>query len=1056
MKKNKNAKFAVEEFLVAAGEKESVTLSAKSDKVSLNANETAWMQEVIVKKSTWGYKAFNVVSKSEFISLNTSGFTTEDFVDDLFAISFTCDPGFIKNGMNYGQIVVESLSERLEIPIELVSGSDEEISNTKKEIAIQKLYLDALGLYVSYNSAGMDDNTYLRSLTNIYDECQKLGIDSSYTKEMCKGYKGFLKIFVLYVELIFAKRKGMKEKADKIISEYSRLQNELFDLNMDAFACINFLLMDYYDEREKKLISAGNVLKCLKSDSHSMLIPCMIIIGRIDYNDKEKLLKELLEWIRMGENSPLIFLSACKLLNENNGLFEDLNEGVVACLHWGVKTGYLNMSVSERYAYFVEYKREFNELIFNDMCTLFELYKSDDYLKAICAVLLNGHKTSNKYHNWYALGIERNIRLTGLHEYYIYTLHIDEDTKYISDEILEYFLYDTSLKMNKKAALFSYIIRHKAVDRKNFSAYDDKMRRFAFEQLSSMNVNRELADVYDEYITNETIDREVAGLLSRVMFSYELVCYDMDIVGVIVRHPQIENEEQIPLVRGRALVQLYSENSVILLVDVHGNRFATSVKYSLNKLMQVDRFLNKCFEYQKKDPGLVISLYERRAANAKSAEFSSEIRRRLYSLKGLSKRYKKKLYPQIIKDCYEAGETSELNKLLKNLNWKNIDMQDSSSVIETCINSGYPESAYEGIKKFGFEKVDAKSLLMVSAEKFAKTNVKEEQFLNKLSLHLFRKGKFDNNILSYMCNYVFYGLEDMVQLARISSNNGINDEEVAELEERIITNSITTGEVIEELSDLYIDYSESDRANRTIERAFLNFISYRYFIKERMLPNKLVKYVAANSISQDSVCCKLAYLKFLSEKESLSEDEKEYVSYHVDNLWKKNVYFAFFKRFSDKADISYEILQYTYIEYVADPDDIINIRCKISDSHGNAKENVELMKDVFEGRRVKKCVLFCGEKIEYEILDLTDKGDVLPEIGGADKDVLMQDAKVLSKGEYQYRILNDNKTGMFSEINDIIQYYDKGNRSAFINSLNRYVLKRSITESFKKMWEEMP
>ena len=46
----------------------------------------------------------------------------------------------------------------------------------------------------------------------------------------------------------------------------------------------------------------------------------------------------------------------------------------------------------------------------------------------ICSLLIKGHKTGSEYFTWYERGVDADLRITGLYEYYVDSLGGQEET----------------------------------------------------------------------------------------------------------------------------------------------------------------------------------------------------------------------------------------------------------------------------------------------------------------------------------------------------------------------------------------------------------------------------------------------------------------------------------------------------------------------------------------------------------------------------------------------------------------------------------------------------
>ena len=92
------------------------------------------------------------------------------------------------------------------------------------------------------------------------------------------------------------------------------------------------------------------------------------------------------------------------------------------------------------------------------LCALYKEEESRSLLEAICGLLVRKGKTDKKYQKWYVLGIQRNISLTSLEEYYMYSLS-ESGQDEIPERIVESYMDKDGLDEKSKCILYTYIVK---------------------------------------------------------------------------------------------------------------------------------------------------------------------------------------------------------------------------------------------------------------------------------------------------------------------------------------------------------------------------------------------------------------------------------------------------------------------------------------------------------------------------------------------------------------------------------------------------------------------
>ena len=123
------------------------------------------------------------------------------------------------------------------------------------------------------------------------------------------------------------------------------------------------------------------------------------------------------------------------------------------------------------------------------------------------------------------------------------------------------------------------------------------MTRFAMEQAKQSHMDDNLAVLYDDMLELGFINDELAVSLSDIIFSYKLIVFDRHIVRAVIYQSQMENPQIVPVIDQTAYFQLFSDRYVILFEDEKGYRYVDSISYRMQRLMNPEKYLNKCLEH---------------------------------------------------------------------------------------------------------------------------------------------------------------------------------------------------------------------------------------------------------------------------------------------------------------------------------------------------------------------------------------------------------------------------------------------------------------------------
>ena len=145
-------------------------------------------------------------------------------------------------------------------------------------------------------------------------------------------------------------------------------------------------------------------------------------------------------------------------------------------------------------------------------------------LTAICCLLIKGNVRNESSFLWYEKGIEEEISLTRLYEYYLYSLPGNYENM-LPKQVLLYFSYEHShLDRHSRSVLYKNVLEHLDPEDKLYKAYERAMEQFAMEQLFKSRINSRLAVIYKHMIYRDIIDGQVARVLPAILKSNRIVC----------------------------------------------------------------------------------------------------------------------------------------------------------------------------------------------------------------------------------------------------------------------------------------------------------------------------------------------------------------------------------------------------------------------------------------------------------------------------------------------------------------------------------------------------
>lgn len=944
---------AMEEFLIAIHKKLPIHLTVDRTSFHYENCKQSFTDKFVITKNNWGFGEYHIQSDSDFVVPEHKIIWTDDFMGNTYPMSFLIHPDKMLPGQNYARITLSSVRQKIEIMItahKAGAGSTAACKGREQ----QKRRYELMHGYLEFCMGHISQEAYLGKIGDIVYAMEQEDANTV----SC--------LFKVHLGIMEHRDQTVKNGLSSLEAQKEKLQEE----GAVLYCAYLYLKGLWADEDDAIMACVREIESYYQKDPKDWRFLWFLIYLSPAYRSERKKYEDIIKQLQYSCHSPILYLEVCSILNDMPELMTELTQGLCMALHWGVKQKVVEKEVALRYCYLAGRMREYSKIVCRDLCALYEEFKEEEMLVAICKLLMLGQVTEHNAFYWYELGIEHNLKLTDLYEYYMYS--IDENRKVeFKDSTLLYFLYDNHLTVAKKAMLYAYVVKNKKRMNETYQSYCSVMEEFTLWQLAAGRISSNLAILYEEFIQEEWINEKIAKQLPAVMFCHEIICENPDIVGVYVTHRELSGEEFVPFQRGRAVVRIFTEHYRIFLADKLDNRYASSIDYTANKLLHLDFLAEKCFKENGDDYRLLLYLYDKAERLNQHGKDIMDIRRRVLDIPNLSKYHYRKAFCSLVRYYFDNFEGELLDATLEKLDWSLVNPADRTQFIEYCAIRRFFDKAMEGILKFGYEKIEGKRLLKISSDTFAREIEQEDTSLVKLAWNIFQSGNFDENMMRYLCRYFSGSVHEMVQIWKYANGFSI---EMADFSERILGQSIFSEEISPEAYEVFYDYYENGKDKRLLW-AFMKFIAYKYLVHNWMVPNKVFSYFYKEVQMQDNIFCLIAVLKYMSQKKELTQEEIQFADYNINKLYEQKMVFPFFREFYGTVSLPVHILDEYYVEYITNPEYEVKIHYSISSSYETGEYITETMRDIFCGIRVKEFVLFQDEVLQYYISEMRPEGE---------------------------------------------------------------------------------
>lgn len=972
---------AMEEFLVLVHKKKHCEFRVITEKTEYEAGERNFMETLVLKKEQWGYLTIKAKTDSPYITLTKSEITMEDFVNGQAELGFVVEAEKMKRGVYYAEIVLSGGREEVRVPVTVRSYGTTGEPATLFTRSLHRLEYRLIELYLNFRNNEVSGGIYLsesgrltESILALLDKQEMESTDPA-SKTEFEDKKCVYELYRAYLSIVDGKNRVSDESYEMIFSRKS-----YFERNNRVFYC------------------AVLYLEAMKSRNRSMIEEYAEVIRKYYEQDKKEdiLLWFLLYMDKRLENSKLLRYDTIKKHCENNKLSQILafeaatvwNTEPMAVSAIGnfecqvmkylIKYKLVMKETALQFAYLSEKTPDKDNAQIELLKKLYEQFKHKDILFALCKKLIRNNCFDRKEHVYYKQGVKEQLRLDRLHEYYLQTLDKSAN-QLIDQQVLLYFSLSPFPTEEDAAFVYSYVVRNKDSNPAIYRAYLKKMEQFAVNQMKAGVVSGSHAVLYADVLRASIIDREMAQILPDIIFTYQVECKDSRIQKICVAHKEEKEVQMVPFeikdgVR-QALVQIYTENAELFLVDEQGKFYLMNHDDKMFRLMHAENFLETCYEIGSDNRKLLLHMWEKNKNYNRQDSMLIELQKQISQMEGLREEVQNSCVVSLVHYYYDHYNVELLESYLNAVNLKLLAPREREKMLEMMILRDMYDKVIESVELFGCStSMNPKRLSKICVRGIYSTQEERDRAtLLTMGFFAFKYGRVEDRLLQYLVDRYNGTTGDMCELWKAAKAREL---ETTSLEERLLAQMLFAESYVEDSFDVFVSYCSSGM-NRKLIRAYFSYSAYKYFVKDRMTNTELFEMLKKESFLENNQICVLALLKYYAAKETLVEAEKAFVNFHVQRFVQKKLIFGFYKEFEGKIALPAYMLDKYYVEYRTNPKHTLRIHysCGLEDEDMKDEEMEDAGYGIFE----KELILFYGESLQYFITEESENGTEIVE-----------------------------------------------------------------------------
>lgn len=940
----------MEEFLIGVNKKQPVSISVDKSEEIFMASKEPQSGCFTITKDNWGYTEIRLRTDCEFIKLSKPVLTLDNFIGKTYLYEYIIDASAMHAGRNFGRIYIDGVYQSFTIDITAgVRDDDGSISDIAVTKDIKECMVGIMELYTSFRLKRIVTGVWANETISILNHLHALMPDE-HMYELMKA-----QAFII---------NRQRQEAKWILDDFKHS-------NPDKKAPIwgYYLYLMTLLEREPSYVDnmTHEVELIFYENPDSVLLFWVLLFLRDQYfDDSAGKLKDIKYWVLRGCSSPYLYIEAYYLISQDPYLIKELSVFELRILSWAVKEKALTKELAGAIFEAVDLAGGFDNRVYELLTAAYEICPEAEYVGIICSYLIKGHKNDTCFHKWFELGIENKLRLTGLYEAYLITMD-DRQISPVPKIIQMYFSFDNKLPYRKLAVLYNNIIAAKETEPEVYHKYRKAMGRFAMDQAQLRHIDDNLAVLYEDMLELGFINEELSAAFSDIIYTHKLIVFDKRIVRAIIYQNEMKEPQIVPVTDQCAYFELFSNDYVILFEDSRGYRYVKSISYRLQRLMDAEKYLDRCISLSPDRPQYIVSHFKNVRDYSDFTKDDLKLFKPVFYSESFSDSYKAVMGYRILKYCQLHDYEDYVRPFLQSINFDTLQKDARKYLIDMLVSNRLYEKAYDMAMEYGIDMLAAASKVVL-CENALKVQHVDDDFMVQLAISAFKTGKYSDLVLKYLCENYTGPTDELINLWHAADKFSISS---MKLDERILEQGIYTQIEPEKISDIFMEYYKR-AGNEKLILAYISLVAHGYLhsggCKADFIFDIIEKRFIGNRTLNDA--CQLALLKHFAEKTDITQAELEIedtlLKYYIYN----NMYFDFFARLDYRLLEKYFLYDKAFLQYESTPG--THVVLHYSRDEDGEEFNSEDMVEMYDGIYVKTFVIFFGELIRYYITEEHD------------------------------------------------------------------------------------
>ena len=330
---------SMEEFLLQAGKKQRVEFFVENSLISVETDAMSsahgvMERELVVVRNGWGFTRLYVKCEGDFLFTEKEVLTEEDFIGNRCRLPIYIDTNVCCRGRHYGRICLKHSYGGLVIPVEVKSKAGN-LTN-RRELSEKRYIAELMKLYQAFRLRKIGIAAWLKETGRLVEGMAAMNENDIAARLfqaqllITEGRVNEAGWILDYVSDIF----GKKPPEDVMRAYYLYLTTLIHG---DA-AYIGQV--------------AGRVERIYRRDISNWRVAWLMLYLSEEYQKSDRERWQLLEQLfETGCTSPVLYIEALILLNNNSALMRKLGGFEQQTIYYGIRKGFLKPEAAKQTVY---------------------------------------------------------------------------------------------------------------------------------------------------------------------------------------------------------------------------------------------------------------------------------------------------------------------------------------------------------------------------------------------------------------------------------------------------------------------------------------------------------------------------------------------------------------------------------------------------------------------------------------------------------------------------------------------------------------------------------